>query len=377
MQTAFEVREEGEVKILALKGDWTVWTVKDVDADLRRLSEDGKRAFAVDVSELGRMDVAGAWLVERTVGRGKGVRGEGEIQLVGAHDGARRLFAATRASSKEDTPHPPEPLHGWVAVLDRIGRSVANLRHETLSTLDFFGRTLATLARVLLKPKKLRWVSIVAVMEEAGLNALPIISLLSFFIGVVVAFLGARILGDFGASVFTVELVGFSVMREFGVLITAILLAGRTDSAFTAQIGAMKMRQEIDAMRVLGIDPMEAIVAPRVIAMQVMVPILTFAAVFAGLVGGLLVCWASIGTSPALFITRIQEGVKVQYFWEGMVKTPLIALVLALIGCRHGLETGGDVTSLGKRVTSSVVQAIFLVIVIDALFALWFLQMDI
>jgi len=365
------VREEGAGKILALKGDWTVWTVRDVDAPLRDLSGQGERALAVDVSGLGRMDVAGAWLVARTLGREAG-----DIAFVGEHDSARRLLAAARASSKEDTPTPPAPLHGWIAVLDRIGRSVANIRREAFYTLDFFGRTLTTLARVFARPRKLRWVSIVAVMEEAGLNALPIISLLSFFIGVVVAFLGARILGDFGASVFTVELVGFSVMREFGVLITAILLAGRTDSAFTAQIGAMKMRQEIDAMRVLGIDPMEAIVAPRVIAMQVMVPILTFAAVIAGLVGGLLVCWASIGTSPALFITRIQEGVKVQYFWEGMIKAPAIALVLALVGCRHGLETGGDVTSLGKRVTSSVVQSIFLVIVIDALFALWFLEMD-
>ena len=370
MRAAFDVREEGQETILALSGDWTVWTVADVDAELRALKERGERVLTVDVSQLGRMDIAGAWLVERTASAGSA-----PLKIVGAHASAQRLFAATRASAQE-TPQPPEPLHGYMAVLDRIGRSVANLRGEAFRTLEFLGLTLVTLGRVIAQPKKIRWVSIVNVMEQAGLNALPIIMLLSFFIGVVVAFLGSRILGDFGASVFTVELVAFSVLREFGIVITAILLAGRTDSAFTAQIGAMKMRQEIDAMRVLGIDPMEAIVVPRLIAMLVMTPILAFAAVIAGLLGGLLVCWAALGVSPVMFVTRIQEAVPVQHFWAGMIKAPVMAVVLALVGCRHGLETGTDVTSLGKRVTSSVVQSIFLVVVIDALFAIWFLEMD-
>lgn len=367
MQAAFDVREEGSETVLSLSGDWTVWTVASVDADLRAI---GIRLHAIDVSALGRMDVAGAWLVERTMGAG-----DAPVALRGSHAVAERLLAATRAAVQE-TPHSPAPLHGLTAVMDRIGRSVANLRDEAVETLEFLGLTLVTLLRVLRHPKKIRWVSIVAVMEEAGLNALPIISLLSFFLGVVIAFLGSRILGDFGGAVFTVELVAFTVLREFGIVITAILLAGRTDSAFTAQIGAMKMRQEIDAMRVLGLDPMEAIVVPRLIAMLVMTPILAFVAVLAGLLGGLVICWAILNISPVMFLTRIQEGVPIQHFWVGMVKAPVMAVVLALIGCRHGLATGGDVTSLGKHVTSSVVQAIFLVIVIDALFAIWFLEMD-
>jgi len=214
-------------------------------------------------------------------------------------------------------------------------------------------------------------------MEIAGLDAIPIVVLLSFAIGLVIAYLGARILGDFGASVFTVELVAFSVMREFGSVLTAVLLAGRTGSAFTAEIGAMKMRQEIDAMRVLGIDPMEALVAPRVVAMLVMAPILTFASIMAGVFGGLLVAWAQLGVSPHMFLTRISENVPLQHFWVGMVKSPVFALVIALIGCRQGLMVGDDVGSLGKRVTSSVVQAIFMVILLDALFALWFLELNI
>ena len=192
----------------------------------------------------------------------------------------------------------------------------------------------------------------------------------------VVAYLGARILGDFGASVFTVELVAFSVLREFGVVITAILLAGRTNSAFTAEIGAMKMRQEIDAMRVIGIDPMEALVVPRVIAMLVMTPILTFAAMMAGIFGGLLVAGANSASARNMFFARISEVVPAQHFWVGFVKAPVFALVLAVIACKQGLSVGGDVGSLGSRVTTSVVQAIFMVILLDALFALWFLEMD-
>jgi phospholipid/cholesterol/gamma-HCH transport system permease protein len=366
MQAAFDLSEESGAPVLALRGDWTVNAVKDVDAPLRAL---GTLAPAtLDVSALGRMDVAGAWLVTRTLGGApRAFRGD--------HATASRLLDVTRAGSSGEHAR-EEQLTGLYAIYDRIGRSVVNIAQESVATVDFLGRSVVSMGRLIARPSRIRWVSIFSVMESAGVNAAPIVMLLSFFVGVVVAFLGSRILGDFGASVFTVELVAFSVLREFGIVIAAVLLAGRTDSAFTAQIGAMKMRQEIDAMRVLGLDPMEAIVAPRLIAMLVMVPVLAFAATMAGLLGGLIVCWSMLNISPAMFITRIQDGVPIQHFWVGMVKAPVIAVVLALVGCRHGLETGVDVTSLGKRVTASVVQAIFLVIVLDALFAVWFLEMD-
>lgn len=364
---AYDVRGDAGARVLALRGDWTVRTVSGIDAPLRALSDSVDR---VDVTGLGRMDVAGAWLVVRTCGRGRE-----DIALDGDHENAARLIAVAQRATHGELAHPERP-HGVIAVFDRIGRSLINIRDEALHTLGFLGLTLVTLLRLVRHPRRIRWISVVSVMETAGLNALPIIMLLSFFIGVVVAFLGSRVLGDFGAAVFTVELVAFSVMREFGVVITCVLLAGRTDSAFTAQIGAMKMRQEIDAMRVLGLDPMEAIVVPRLIAMVVMTPVLTFAATMAGLAGGLVVCWAMLDVSPIMFFTRISEAVPAQHFWVGMLKAPVLAVVLALVGCRHGLETGNDVTSLGKRVTASVVQSIFLVIVIDAAFAIWFLEMD-
>jgi len=371
---AFEFRDDAEAPVLALSGDWTVDTIAALEADLRDITERLKPGAVVDVAGLGRMDVAGAYLVDRTFRDSAG--DQARIAIRGQHATAKQLLAAARKSAVAPASKPHgEP--GLMGFFDRVGRVMGDIGNEIIATTGFFGETLIVLGRVLVKPKRLRWTSIVHIMETAGLNALPIVALLSFFIGMVVAYLGARILGDFGASVFTVELVVFSVLREFGVVITAVLLAGRTNSAFTAEIGAMKMRQEIDAMRVIGIDPMEALVVPRVLAMLIMTPILTFGAMMAGMFGGVMVAWAELGISPAMFFARVSEVVPAQHFWVGMSKAPAFALVLAIIGCRQGLAVGGDVGSLGQRVTSSVVQAIFMVILLDAGFALWFLELDI
>ncbi|MDX2238996.1 MAG: ABC transporter permease [Hyphomonadaceae bacterium] len=373
---AFELVEDGRDKVLALRGDWVAAGVAGLDDPLRALAHRIGPGAVVDVSRLGRLDVAGAWLIDRTV-RGGSPCGNMEAPLAirGAHPSAARLIAVARGAA-QPCPVPPRPGLGLIDLMERAGRGLAHVWAEALQTLSFFGETLAVLLKLLANPSRIRWVSVFNVMEYAGLNALPIIGLLSFFVGMVIAYLGARVLSDFGASVFTVELVAFSVMREFGVVITAILLAGRTDSAFTAQIGAMKMRQEIDAMRVMGLSPIEALVAPRVLAMLIMTPILAFAAVVAGLLGGLLACWATLDVSPAMYFQRIADGVPEQHFWVGLSKAPVFAVVLAVVGCRHGLAVGDDVVSLGRRTTSSVVQSIFLVILLDAAFALWFLEMD-
>ena len=370
----FELKE-GREPVLALKGDWTVDTVAALDAPMRAAADRLGPGARLDVGQLGRLDVAGAYLIDRTL-RGGATGAAVPLKITGQHKTAQRLLETARQGAQKPE-EPPEEIPGFVGFLDRIGRETANIGQEVVATFSFLGETLTTMARLIRHPKRIRWVSVFHVMEQAGFNALPIIMLLAFFIGLVVAYLGARILADFGAQVFTVELVAFSVMREFGVVITAVLLAGRTNSAFTAEIGAMKMRQEIDAMRVMAIDPMEALVVPRVIAMLAMTPILTFAAVMAGLFGGLLVCWGTLGVSAQMFFNRIAEGVPVQNFWVGMSKAPVFAIVLAIVGCRQGLAVGGDVGSLGQRTTASVVQAIFLVILIDALFALWYLELDI
>jgi phospholipid/cholesterol/gamma-HCH transport system permease protein len=371
---AFDFREEDRAPVLALSGDWTVDTIAGLERDLAAVSSRLSEGVVVDVGQLGRFDVAGAYLVDRAFREGP-AGGKARIAVRGAHINAMRLLQAVRKVHAAPAPV-PERTRGITGLAENVGRAAAAIAGEVVETVGFYGQTLVTLVRLIVRPRRFRLVSLVHVMEVAGLNALPIIMLLAFFIGLVVAYLGARILADFGASVFTVELVAFSMMREFGVLITAILLAGRTDSAFTAEIGAMKMRQEIDAMRVIGIDPVEALVVPRFLAMLIMLPILTFGATMSGIFGGMLVTWAELGVSPQMFFARVSEVVPSQHFWVGMVKAPAFAMVLAVIGCKQGLSVGDDVASLGRRVTSAVVQAIFMVILLDAVFALWFLEMD-
>ena len=373
-EAAFDFREEERAPVLALRGDWTVDTIAGLEASLRDIAQRLKPGSVVDVGGLGRMDVAGAYLIDRTFRESPA--GERErIAVRGKHENALSLLAAARKAAGAPAAEPERP-RGFVGFLERVGRVVARMGEEIIESVDILGEALVTSMRLIANPRRIRWVSTVHVMEVAGFNALPIVLTLSFFLGMVVAYLGARILRDFGATVFTVDLVAFSVLREFAVLVAAILLAGRSGSAFTAEIGAMKMRQEIDAMRVIDISPMEALVVPRMWAMVLMTPILTFAGMMAGLLGGIIVSWAALDISPAMFIGRMSETVPEQHFWVGMSKAPAFAIVVAVIACKQGLSVGGDVASLGNRVTSSVVQSIFMVILLDALFALWFLEMN-
>ncbi len=358
-------------RTLAVSGDWTIWTIDKVVRGLDRL--DLSSGFAVDVNALGNLDTSGAYLIDRTLRQGDS---DEPAEIVGAHGQLERLLEVVREG--------PQPLRleaahrpGAIMLLDRAGRGAVDAWKELLGTLSFVGETMATLARLIVRPSRIRWTSVVALMEEVGIDALPIVTFLSFFIGLVIAFIGANLLAMFNASVFTVELVGIGVLREFGAVLTAIILAGRTNSAFTAQIGAMRMREEVDAMRVIGLDPMETLVAPRLIALLVMVPLLTFAATIAGVAGGLFAAWIAMGISPTLFIERFQDTVPAQHFWVGLIKTPVFATVVALVGCRQGMLVEGNVLSLGQRTTTSVVQAIFLVIAIDAVFAIIYYLIDV
>ncbi|RZV41760.1 MAG: ABC transporter permease, partial [Acidimicrobiales bacterium] len=293
--------------------------------------------------------------------------------LVNSKKGQRSLMSVAAEASQEMEAAPKVP---WFAPIERLGHGTMRGLSEAYDTIVFFGQFSVVLVKMILQPHRIRWKSVVALIEEVGLDAMPIVVILSFFIGAVIAFMGSDLLEVLGFQVFVVDLVGVSVLREFAVLITAILLAGRSNSAFTAQIGSMKMRQEIDAMTVIGLDTNETLVAPRALACLVSAPILTFAAMMAGILGGLLVCWTQ-DISPVLFTARLTEVVDVKHFWVGMVKAPVYGLVVAIIGCRQGLAVGGSVESLGSRTTTSVVQAIFTVIFLDALFAMMFLEMGV
>lgn len=365
--------QDGKRLVIAPTGDWTVHTIGALDARLRAL-EPQSEPPVIDVGGLGRIDTAGAFVLDRTARQD--CSDHAAVTVRGEHETALRLLNRVR-DVREDCPVPvyrPSGFRDWLA---RIGEGTVHGLDEGVKTLSFVGETLSVCLRLMWQPARIRGTATVAVMEQAGLDAIPIVMFLSFFVGTVIAFIGATTLEAFGARIFTVELVGYSVLREFGVVITAIILAGRTNSAFTAQIGAMRMRQEIDAMKVLGLDPMEVLVAPRVIAMLIMTPILTFLATLAGLFGGLVVSWLALDIGPTLFLNRLITTVPIDNFWVGLSKAPFFALVVALIGCRQGLQVGGSVQSLGDSTTKSVVQALFSIIVIDAIFAMFYMQLGI
>ena len=373
--TELNVETDGDATRIAPSGEWTARTVGEFDSRLRELEATVEPSSVVmDLTSLGRIDTAGAFALGRVFNRCDAPNAD--FHFKGTHPTARDLMTMARELAVP-CPPPPPAGPGIIQLLDRAGRGMKEAVDAIVSSFAFFGETIIAVGRAIARPDKVRWAGAFHVMETAGLNALPIVATLSFFIGMTVAYLGATILKQFGASVFAVELVAFAILREFGVVITAILLAGRSDSAFTAQIGSMRMQQEIDAMRVLGLDPVDALVVPRLLAMLFMTPLLTFGAMMMGIFGGMLAIWGTMGLTPGFFIERMYEQIPIQHFWVGMSKAPVFAIVIAIVGCRHGLEVGNDVESLGARVTQSVVQSIFAVIVLDAAFAILFMQLDI
>jgi phospholipid/cholesterol/gamma-HCH transport system permease protein len=285
------------------------------------------------------------------------------------------MVNAVREVSENTAPRRKKDL-GFREALARLGYSVEDYTKEIIALIGFGGLTLTTLFRAIADPRRLRLTPTVHHMEQVGLDAVPLVALLSFMVGAVIAFLGATTLREFGAEVFVVELVSIAFLREFGVLLTAILLAGRTSSAFTAQIGAMQSGEEIDAIRTLGLDPVELLVLPRLFALLTMLPLLTFIAMVSGLAGGMAVCVGNLGMSPDAFLTRLNETIEVRHFFVGISKAPMFAVVIALIGCLEGFQTQGTAQSVGERTTSSVVQTISLVILLDAFAALFFMEMD-
>lgn len=360
---------------LRITGDWTLAHY----ADLKHLSESLKGQYDehahIDLNGLGALDTAGASLLVELLGS--------ERLSQSAEHPDCNLSAADRAllqtvyRSMTDFCIPikePEVSVG-IQLLSRIGGAVYTIWQDSLQLLGFIGLILETIARTVFRPKRWRTTSVVAHIEQTGLDAAPIVALLTFLVGAVVAFLGATVLASFGASIFTVDLVAFSFLREFGVLLTAILMAGRTASAFTAQIGSMKANEEIDAIRTLGLDPTELLVVPRVLALLVALPMLTFLAMLSGIIGGGVVCALSLGISPAMFLSLLQSDIGVQHFLVGMVKAPIFAFLIAAIGCLEGFKVSGSAESVGAHTTSSVVQSIFVVIVLDAVAALFFMEM--
>ncbi|WP_205077579.1 MlaE family ABC transporter permease [Marinobacter salexigens] len=358
---------------LIICGDWTLADYTALKHHVKSRSDQSWTVPNINLENLGRVDTAGASLLVSLLGTETLIAlAKGNANL--PKELSALLLAVAEAMKEKPAPE-PESLAPTTLFLSETGKRVEAVWHLTYLLAGFIGQIVATLLAILPRPGRWRVTPFVAAIQNTGLNALPIVALLTFLVGAVVAFLGATVLKDFGATIYTVNLVAFSFLREFGVLLAAILLAGRTASAFTAQIGAMKVNEELDAIRTLGLDPVELLVVPRVLAMMVSLPILTFVGMLSGLVGGGLVCAIALDITPTQFMAIAERDIALKHFLVGMSKAPIFAFLIAAIGCLEGLKVGGSAQSVGVHTTSSVVQSIFMVILLDAVAALFFMEM--
>ena len=355
--------------IVRLAGQLSIRTVTTARKQLEAFAATDR--LVVDLSAVDRMDTAGAWLISDLERRISASGGALEFRNMSAES------ALLLDNVREAMPVPEEPpreSRGLAALLERTGRAVAGGMGFLLDLTGYLGLFFARLGRVVLHPSEFRFTSLVVHAEDVGLRAVPIVALMAFLIGVVLAFQGATQLQQFGAEVFVVDLIAISILRELGILLTAIIVAGRTASAFTAAIGSMKMREEIDAMRTLGLDPATILFLPRILALLLMLPILGLIANVMGLFGGALMAWIDLGISPSMFRTRLIEGTDVSHVFVGLVKAPVFALIIGVVGCHAGMQVKSNAESLGRMTSNAVVTAIFAVIIADALFSIFFAQ---
>lgn len=338
-----------------------------VEKHLDQLRAD-EGVIAIDISQLEALDTAGAYLIVET--QRKYASGGRVPQITGASADRMRLIEKVSAAAFEThTKVLPQPT--LTERIETVGRAVVAALEKAANFVSFVGLVISRLVRTLLSPRRLRVTALFAQMQQTGYNAVPIIALMGFLIGIVLAFQGAVQLRQFGAEVFVVDLIAVSVLRELGILLTAIIVAGRSGSAYTAAIGSMKVHEEIDAMKTLGLDPVEVLVLPRLIALVLMLPVLGLVANVCALVGGAIMSWLELGVSPNMFLTRLRDNTDVWHLGVGMIKAPFFAFTIAVVSCWQGFQVAGSADSVGEKTRASVVQGIFLVIVLDALFSVF------
>lgn len=347
-------------QVVAFAGDWRLPALGDVT---RRLDEVGV-IDSIDLSRVKHIDTVGAWIVHRLT------RDHAAV-LTGANDDVATLIDKVSQSDKTVRMR-PERVFPFKRVLGEIGEATYIAAHNMRGLLGFFGAVMIAMFNVIRNPRRFRSNAVIQQFEVVGVSALAIVGLMSFLIGIVIAQQGAVQLRQFGAEIYTINLIGRITTRELGVLMTAIMVAGRSGSAFAAQIGTMKLTEEIDAMRTIGVSPVEALVLPRMIAAVLMMPLLGFYATILSIFGGGLFCWINLGIPPVTFIQRIREVVPMTDMYVGLVKAPVFGAIIGLSGCYQGMQVEANAEQVGLRTTSAVVQAIFLVIVLDAFFAVFF-----
>jgi phospholipid/cholesterol/gamma-HCH transport system permease protein len=368
--TLVESEESGSF-VLTAAGHWLVTAAAELDRRLRAIDMPRDGRVTLDLAGIERLDTAGAWLLLRTEHE---LAAHGNVvEFRNLQANFAPLFDQVRAGGMvAPAPHPRPAHHTLTGFLERIVRISVGLLGRALSLLSFFGVISITAGRVLFHPRRLRLTALVAQMEQTGVNAVPIVGLLSFLIGVVLAYQGADQLRRFGAVIYTVNLLGVGILRELGVLMAAIIIAGRSGSAFTAEIGTMRVNEEIDAMRTIGLDPVEVLVIPRLFGLMLTLPMLTLCANLLGILGGALMAWVSLDIAPPQFTRQLRSALYPWTFWIGLVKAPFFAFIIALIGCYEGFQVARSAESVGRQTTLSVVEAIFFVIVADAAFSMVF-----
>ncbi len=367
-------RERADHLLLSLAGRWDMASAQRFEAELRHLAPPRGHAVTLDLDQVESLDTAGAWLLCRLAAR---LRGEGvAVTFENAKPSQRELIARLESLAHHCAIEPP-PVNPIVAVAEHVGEATVAIADEVRESIAFFGLTMVSLGRIALHPRRARVSAIIWHVEQSGLNAIPIVALISFLIGIVIAYQGVIQLRQFGAEIFVVDLVAVSVLRELGIMLTAIIVAGRSGSAYTAQIGAMKINEEVDAMRTLGLDPMQILVVPRFIALAITLPLLGFLADVMGLLGGGVMASVSLGISPGQYLERLDDAVLPWTLGVGLIKAPVFAAVIALTGCYMGMKVTGSAESVGRYTTRAVVHAIFMVIVIDALFSIFFAYLGI
>jgi phospholipid/cholesterol/gamma-HCH transport system permease protein len=362
---------KGERLLLAAGGSWTATHASELEALVDGVAGEAAKArnVSIDMAGVREFDTFGAWLLERLTREWTSSGRETVIVGLPAHD--RGLLEEMHGVNREPATTPARE-NKIVSSLAAVGRAGAELGHGLLVFADMLGALGVATARMIVRPREFRFTSTVHQLDRVAWQAVPIILLITFLIGGIIAQQGIFHFRKFGAELYAVDLVGILILREIGVLIVAIMVAGRSGSSYTAELGSMKMREEIDALRTMGFDPIEVLILPRIIVLVIALPVLTFLGSLAALYGGGLVAWLYGGMSPDIYIARLTEAISLTHFKVGIIKAPFMGLVIGVVACSEGLRVKGSAESLGLQTTKSVVESIFLVIVLDGLFAIFF-----
>jgi len=374
---AVEARRTAEGLQLDLTGEWDVWQFAQLAAQLAAVDLTATRQVLIDAQHLSTLDLSGAWALRQFVERARaaGV----SVSYRGAPPDQLRLLDQTL---EESAAAAPEGLGGApptapAVALTTIGRYAVGAGWNLVDGLAFFGRVCSTFVTSLASLKRLRPISIARHVYETGITAMPITALIAFLISVIIAYMSAQQLRGLGVDIYVVDLVTIGVLRELGVLLTSVIVAGRSGSAFAAELGSMKLNEEVDALVATGVDPFEVLVVPRVIGLTIALPLLTIIADLIGLTGGAVLCRFLLDMPLTQYVNRVTVAISPTTFWVGLIKAPVFALLIAVAGCYRGMQVRGSARELGRLVTVAVVQAIFFVILADALFAVLFMKMDI